>query len=136
MAKSEETREQARTGRPGLDDDSGLFAEASARLGDLRVHLLELWDVKVAELRLAVWRKAFAIVALVLGAVFVAALLAAAAFFLLAGVADGLTSVFSSRFLGGVATGILGLGLVAAALWLAKRKLATKAVDASERDRT
>jgi hypothetical protein len=108
--------------------DAALLEELGARFAELRGHLHELWSIKVAELKLSLWEKAFAIVAAVLGLVFFATFLAVTVWFLLAGIAEGLVQATESRWLGLLLAGLIGVAFVGAALLVAKRLLVRRAL--------
>jgi hypothetical protein len=125
MPRLSDTRDERPVG-PSAEDEVFLD-EAAERLKELREQLLELWAVKVAQARLAFWQKAVALVAVLLGVLFVAAWVAVAAFLLLDGVAEGLASASSSRWVGSILAGILGLALVAGGLLCARRMVCRRA---------
>src|SRR5262245_41860162 len=109
-------------------DEAEFLKEVADRFTELRTQLQELWAIKVAELKLSLWEKVFAVAAGILGLVFVAALLGVAVYFLVAGAAEGLSGAVGSRWLGSVLAGLAAVILVATGFLLAKRVLTRRAV--------
>jgi hypothetical protein len=131
VRKSEADGDRATTTDRAPEDpcEESLFLEqVGVQFQELKKQLLEFWAIKVAEIKLLVWTKVFGIAAGILTVVFVASLLSVAAYFLLSAAAEGLSSATSSRWLGSLLAGVIGLSAVGLGLFVAKKVLMRNAV--------
>jgi hypothetical protein len=108
-------------------DDPALLDAIGERVAELRTQLAELWAIKVAEIKLGIWEKAVGLAAALLGFLLVAAILVTGVFFVLAGIAGGLSESVSSPWLGQLLAGIAAVVVVAAGFLVARRILVAKA---------
>jgi hypothetical protein len=113
-------------------DNPAFVSEVSAGFTQLKKDLLELWAIKVAELKLSLLQKVFLVAAGLLGLAFAMALVGVSVFFIFGGIAAGLSQALSSPWLGSLLTGVLGIALVAGALLISKRILQRSAVKAAD----
>jgi hypothetical protein len=116
-------------------DDGAVFDQIGAGFAELRKQLVELWSIKVAELRLSLIQKVFSIVLGVTALVVVLALAAASVFYLVAGTAEGLTAATGSPWLGRVLAGLVGLAVIAGGLFVAKARLSRAALARAKEQR-
>jgi hypothetical protein len=111
---------------------SRLFDEVSSQLAEAREQLYEFVSIKVARLKLSLLQKAVVLATAVLGVVLAAAFVSVSVYLLLAGAAQGLGSLFERPWLGSLLVGVLGIAVIAAVLWITKKRMARKAVSKLE----